>query len=440
LRVPKMKLSLTIQCESSTSCVSACISLKLDSNHYAIKGPLRTGLTIKDLSMTLLNLPEYNPFSGPAERSSEHHSDGDPQRKQTRFCMYRGGRFEVSGAGVHFVDDKGNTKIICSELQIEACTRDASNHEWGRLLRWRDLDGKTHTWAMPMSLLFGESSDLLKEFASRGLVIAPGPEIKPLLVAYLQTWDVAERVRCVERLGWHGPVFCTPVETIGDSTERLTFQSAGLIHSEFTSAGTVGQWRDSVAALATGNSRLIFAISVAFAGPLLALSGEDSGGFHFVGSSSSGKTTALRAAASTWGSPNTFVRQWRATANGLEGLAAAHNDGVLILDELGQIDGRQASEVAYMLANGKGKTRASRSGEARESAMWRLLFLSSGETGLSEVMESAGRRTNAGQELRLPNIPADAAAGLGMFEVLHVYASPAAFANAVKEASVSSYG
>ncbi|WP_457589305.1 DUF927 domain-containing protein, partial [Legionella pneumophila] len=49
-------------------------------------------------------------------------------------------------------------------------------------------------------------------------------------------------------------------------------------------------------------------------------------------------------------------RLWRSTTNGLEGLAALHNDGLLILDELSQMDPREAGEAAYLLANGQGKT------------------------------------------------------------------------------------
>ena len=107
-----------------------------------------------------------------------------------------------------------------------------------------------------------------------------------------------------------------------------------------------------MARLAQGNSRLVFALSVAFAGPLANVAGEDSGGFHIRGGTSIGKSTALKVAASVWGDPVAYPRLWRATANGLEGLAALHNDGLLILDELSQIDPKEAGEAAYLLANG----------------------------------------------------------------------------------------
>jgi uncharacterized protein (DUF927 family) len=172
----------------------------------------------------------------------------------------------------------------------------------------------------------------------------------------------------------------------------------------------------------------------------LELLGEESGGFHLRGASSMGKSTALKVAASLWGSPKRYPRLWRATANGLEGLAALHNDGLLILDELSQADPSAAGEAAYMLANGQGKTRAAKTGAARAAASWRLLFLSAGEETLAAMMNKAGKRANAGQEIRLADIAADAGAGLGAFENIHGHKDAGAFALALNDAALAHHG
>lgn len=103
------------------------------------------------------------------------------------------------------------------------------------------------------------------------------------------------------------------------------------------------------------------------------------------GASSTGKSTALKVDASVWGNPTSYCRTWRATSNGLEGLAALHNDGLLILDELGQIDPKEAGEAAYLLANGKGNACATRNGTARP-----VLVRWPGEESLSALMARAG--------------------------------------------------
>jgi uncharacterized protein (DUF927 family) len=329
---------------------------------------------------------------------------------------------------------------VCDPLYIQAKTRDATSNAWGRWLQWCDADKRPHSWAMPMALLEGDSAEFRRELAHQGLSIGSGRRVGELLDNYIKTAPVKDRVRCVQRLGWHGSVYIMPGETIGQSADAVVFQNASGADPALSAAGTVEQWRDGVAKLAAGNTRLTFALSVAFAAPLAELAGEDLGGFQFRGSSSTGKTTALKAAASVWGNPADYVRTWRATANGLEGIAALHNDDLLILDELSQIDGKEAGQCAYMLANGQGKSRATRTGGARQAARWRLLLLSAGEVSLASLMAADGRRANAGQEIRLADIDADAGAGMGLFEQLHGHATPAALAQTVKDAAGLHYG
>lgn len=358
--------------------------------------------------------------------------------------QYNGGRFEVSEKGVYFIGYKeGNEqppKWICSPLHVIAKTRDDKNGEWGRLLEWQDDDGKNHQWAMPLDQLESDGTEVRRELARQGLHISPNLYERGLLSAYIKVWPVEARGRCVERLGWHGNVFVTPSGSIGETSELIVFQNAHATEPAYSESGTANEWRDSVASLAAGNSRLVFAISTAFAGALVDIASQDSGGFHFRGASSSGKSTALQLAASVWGKPSTFVHLWRGTVNGIEGLATLHNDSLLILDEIGQIDPGAAGDVAYLLANGQGKARASRNGFAKAAQRWRLIFLSAGEESLSAIMAKAGKKTSAGQEIRLADIEADAGAGMGIFEELHGFPSPAALASAIKEVSAQYYG
>ncbi|QDP72140.1 DUF927 domain-containing protein [Legionella israelensis] len=360
-------------------------------------------------------------------------------------CDYAGGRFRLTDEGLTFIgiDKDGNPlppRWICSPLYVVAKTRDAHSGEWGRLLEWQDDDGITHQWAMPLSLLQGDSSDVRRELARLGLSISPNRAARDLLTSYLQVFPVEARARCVDRLGWYEDIFVTAGQCIGQSTEKIVFQNTNAIEPALSSKGSVEEWRDSIGRLAKGNSRLVFAISTALAPTLAKLVGEDSGGFHFRGASSSGKSTALKVAASVWGNPQSYCRLWRSTANGLEGLAALHNDGLLILDELSQIDSREAGEAAYLLANGQGKTRASRTGTVRKSSQWSLFFLSAGEESLTALMAKSGQRSNAGQEIRLADIEADAGCGMGIFETIHDQLSPASMALSLKQFTSQYYG
>ncbi len=167
-------------------------------------------------------------------------------------------------------------------------------------------------------------------------------------------------------------------------------------------------------------------------------SGLQSGGFHLLGTTSKGKSTGGRIAASVFGSPG-YVRSWKATDNALEAVATQHSDALLILDEIGQVEPRLVGDVIYMLANELGKARATRSGAAKTVLMWRLLFLSNGEKSVSALMAEANKPMKGGIEARLPAIPAEVGE-MGVVEQLHGFAVPAALIEHLERQASLYYG
>jgi putative DNA primase/helicase len=144
-------------------------------------------------------------------------------------------------------------------------------------------------------------------------------------------------------------------------------------------------------------------------------------------------------AASLFGSPD-YLRSWRHTDKRLEGVAGMHSDLLLVLDEIGELAPKIAGQTAYMLANGQGKGRAARDGSPRALTTWRILFLSSGEVALSDLVTQAGGKVRAGQEVRVIDLPADAGAGHGLFDRVPEGTTAGAFADALKCASAKHYG
>lgn len=118
---------------------------------------------------------------------------------------------------------------------------------------------------------------------------------------------------------------------------------------------------------------MAFSVSLAFASPLQRLVGMSGGGYHLKGESTDGKTATMQVAASVCGGTD-FWHTWRSTGNALEGTASRRNDATLMLDEIREVDGREAGNIAYMLANGQGKGRARTDGSVRETNRWNLLF------------------------------------------------------------------
>jgi putative DNA primase/helicase len=297
---------------------------------------------------------------------------------------------------------------IAPPFTLPGLVRDLDSMGWRLLIAWHDLDGRAHEEAVAFDILSGEGAELAKILAHGGMVLPPDPGSRKSLLRYLcsATPKLKHRVRLVDTLGWQEGAFVLPGgQTIGRTIEpvRFTGETPGL--SARGTHGTLEGWQVGVAQYAIGNPRLAFGLASAFAGPLLALVRPDGGGgFNLQGSSSKGKSTILEAAASVWGRPDPLPT-WRATSNGLEGIAATRNDGFLVLDELGQVDSKEAGQVAYMLANGSAKARMAKDGGSRLLKQWRLIFLSSGEQGLEDKLGEEGKRTKAGQEVRVPDIP-----------------------------------
>ena len=354
---------------------------------------------------------------------------------------------DAHGVWFHGRDREGNPTrplFVCSPLTVAARTRDQTGGGWGYLMEFPDPAGRPKQWAMPARMLSGDGGEYRAALLGMGLLIGAGASARNRLTEYIQTRQPEEFATCTDRIGWHptadgGMAYVLPHETIGAQAERIVFQSDNQMENTFRVQGEAAAWRERVGALCAGNSRLVFAVSCAFAGPLLKPAGVESGGFHLRGGSSSGKTTSLRIAASVFGGPD-YMQLWRTTDNALEPTAAQHCDALLILDELAQVDGKAAGECAYLLANERSKARSNRSSAPRPRLSWRLLFLSSGELGLADHMAESGKRARTGQEVRMIDIPADAGAGMGTFETFRDFAGMGAYASHLTREAARCYG
>ncbi|MCJ1962073.1 DUF927 domain-containing protein [Novosphingobium mangrovi (ex Hu et al. 2023)] len=323
--------------------------------------------------------------------------------------------------------------------------RDGEGGDWGLLIRFRDRDGVEKRKTVKRAALACDAGAVRAELAAAGMLILSATGQGDRFIRFLRAVTHSARLTLAERTGWvDRSRFVLPHAVIAPpGAEPVHFDgAASALH--YRKCGSLGGWQRDMAALAPGNSRLTFAISLAFVGPIMRWLDMEGGGFHFRGSSSTGKTSLAMAAGSVWGGGGSlgFASSWRATGNALEGVAHGHTETLLILDELALVDPQEAGSAAYALASGQGKARAQQSGALRRRAEWRVMVCSTGEIGLADHMRAAkrGERTMAGQELRLLDLPADAGAGFGAWEALHHMASPAAFSDAIKAVCATHYG
>lgn len=352
-------------------------------------------------------------------------------------------QFTLKDDGVYYTgyDKEGlplPPKLICSSLLVQAKTADEYSYNHGVLLEWTDDRNIKHSWAMPKSLLASDGTDIARELLDRGLYIKHGQKAR--VIEYIQSAIPNKSLTCVTTTGWHKDVYVTPRAIYGRHADNYIFQPESPLAPTTPEQGTLEDWQQHISCYAIGNSRLILALCLSFAAPLLRFSDNESGGIHLYGSSSDGKTLTQQVAATVYAKPSDKTQTWRATSNGLEAIASQNNDNILFLDEIKQATGKDIDEILYMLGNGQGKARANKSGNARHTKKWQLLALSTGEITPEDMLKAENKDIHTGQEVRFANIPSDTGKGFGVFESLHNFESSALLAEALQANTNKYYG
>lgn len=354
-------------------------------------------------------------------------------------------RFDEDVVEVSRTDKEGDQwwEPISSRIVPIGYARTTESEDWQLLVMVRDPDGRDKRLIIATGSFAGDGRPVREALLSAGGWTAQGRQAREAQLTYLSKSVPPLRVLSVPRPGWHGECFVLPGQGFGVAQDEEYVVGDGS-NNRYDCGGTLDGWKADIARPALGNSRLVFALSLAFVGPLLKPLGAESGIFHLVGASSSGKSLAQKVAASVWGKGDTtgFVQTWRQTDNALEYVAEAHTDAFLVLDELGQADPHKVGEIAYMLAQNEGKGRSASKGGLAATPQWRIAVLSSGEVGLEDVIEASGpgKRAKAGQALRFVTVPADAGRGMGIFEALHECATSTRFWEHLNGAAQAHYG
>ena len=385
-----------------------------------------------------------------AEGQAEHRAKGPDAAGETLWPY----GIEHRDDGLYYtLDDETPEMWLCDPIEVLGMARDAAGESWGLWLRWRDADRRVHTWAMPNRLIMARFGELEVELVDRGLRI----DTNGLQRSYLRHAPCAMRhalggVRTALRVsladapGWSAPTGAggsyslIDGETIGSANESVVLKSPPEnAAAKMAQAGSLDEWKSDVAAKAVGNPAAAFAISAAFAGPLLGPLGESSGGFQIFGRSKAGKTLLMRMGFSVWGSPRKsgLLRDWRSTANGLESAAEESNDAFLTLDEVHQAEPRDVVAAIYQLANESGKQRLRQDASARKRRTWRTVVFSTGEVDLTTMASKANQTLPPGAEVRLPSIPID---GETMWPNLHGAASATELMAGLQKALAKQYG
>lgn len=341
--------------------------------------------------------------------------------------------FKVKEDGVFL-----NEKKVCDYLKIVGFVKTFNENDWKTRIEFKDLNDEICTIDVDNEKL-SNVNDWKKELIRKGLSPDINADIfRKYIIHFFRDRNSIKRFTEVNETGWiNEDTYICPSFLNAESS----FIMSQVDDVGYAISGTIDQWRDQVADLCQNNSVLTFALCAALAPVLLRCFPEiNTTIFHLVGQSSIGKTTALKVAASVWGNPKKYIKQWRATGNAQEGVAEKHNDSLLILDEIGQANDKDIQQTVYMLGNEKGKSRMTADATLKKTKSWRLLCLSSGEIGISEKIESAGERVHGGVLVRCVDIEAQSSKGLGIFEDLRGFSNGNEFSTAIAEYTSKYYG
>ena len=322
-------------------------------------------------------------------------------------------RVESRKDGVFWVSpkvDKDNGEIINNEswlaspMDVIGTGRDDKDQYL--VIRWAAFGADTATTAAIPLADIGEREGW-RTMKAGGINVTTKSSLRAILADWLQRSGSRELWRVAHATGWQCGAYIMPDgEIIGTPESPVLFSGRSSAAAGYTTAGSAESWKSSVARLAFGNYSMMTGIGAALAAPLIGLVGADGFGIHFYEQSSAGKTTTANVASSLYGNPDLLRLTWYGTALGLANEAAAHNDGLMPLDEVGQgADPVSVSQSAYALFNGVGKLQGAKEGGNRDLKRWRTVAISSGEMDLETFIASAGRKTKAGQLVRLLNIP-----------------------------------
>ncbi|MEE3701211.1 DUF927 domain-containing protein [Mannheimia haemolytica] len=275
-----------------------------------------------------------------------------------------------------------------------------------------------------------------KQLRQQGLKIANSSSLRNYLADHLQLSGNRQKWTITHTTGWKNGAYILPNgEIIGTPTTPTIFKGKSASVNGYSTNGTLESWRENVGNYLNGNPSMMLGVACALSAPLIGLIGADSFGVHLYGDSTTGKTTTALSAISLYGDPELLKLSWFGTTLGILNEGQAHNDNLLPMDEIGQgVNPKYVYETSYALFNGVGKLQGAKDGGNRELLRWRTVVFSTGEKDIETYLKMNGQPVNAGQLVRLLNVPITRA------KHYHGFKDGKAHADHLNTASRSHYG
>lgn len=233
----------------------------------------------------------------------------------------------------------------------------------------------------------------------------------------------AKRGWCFHRTGWL-------VENAGTDNETLSFKGSSMVSNsrdnveadyvgkyDLSAKGSFAAWKTMIQQQVLGHVALEIAVLIGLSSMISCEWGARNLIFHFMGDSSTGKTTSAILAISAVGCPNpmetrrrlgadgkplrSLMSSWKGTSNALIGKLDGLDGTLMVFDELSKVESTEIlTSTIYTLSDGADKDRMMSPTEMQSTNVIRTNILSVGEESL---LEKANNQ-NSGLNIRVCEI------------------------------------
>lgn len=235
------------------------------------------------------------------------------------------------------------------------------------------------------------------ELADRGILV--NSNTSAALVTYLgdclaNNAETIPIIQSVERLGWVNSVFVPYAEALTLDHDGQGAELARAVHSK----GTLEEWADYIAPLRKQSLYLQIVLAAAFASVLISKVKALPFVLHLWGGTGTGKTVALKVAASVWGNPEKYMLTLNGTTNALMGTAALLHDLPLLADELQTIkfdtnfQNQTYDKLIMQLTEGKDRARLTQQSTLKDQKTWNNCFIFTGEEPITQSNSGGGTK------------------------------------------------
>lgn len=304
-------------------------------------------------------------------------------------------QYQCSDMGVFVTDKRGIDVTVCPHpiMPVERLVNIDNGEERLRIayrnslsIPWRDV--------IVQKSLIASATGILS-MAERGVAVN-SENAKPLSTYLMEleqrNYDDIPETKSVSRLGWVGDHGFSPY------VDELTFdgdQNFAHLFNSVKSAGNYDAWRQIMLEVRKSTIPARLALASGFASAILEPCALLPFFLHFWGGTENGKTVALMIAASIWANPKMgeYLTSFNSTSVGQEMTASFLNSLPMCIDEL-QIQAAQGAKdfdkLIYLLTEGTGKTRGTKTGGLQKQNKWHCCFITSGEQPITSGSSFGG--------------------------------------------------